>query len=322
MRRWLKRDEAPLEIEPISTEQREKPEDLAVLDRLPEDAINYRAQEALIAAAPLRTWEARADWDARRKKLIRSLKERCFRAFPKAGGPFDTKVRRNRGGWASRYADYKDVVFQSEPGIYVRAQLLTPRDVDEETPLLVYSKRRGDSIYFLDLDELLPVLGRYTVLILNPRLTEHPVTAFQYAEIERAATWSGRTVASMQTWDILRALEWIRTEEKLKPSSITVYGKGEMGIVALYAAILDGGVDRLILRDPPASHRTGPAILNVLRVTDIPEVAGAFAPRDLVFLRDRPFEYSRRIYALQGCAGAIRTSGSLPEALKVWKRGR
>src|SRR5204863_444078 len=83
--------------------------------------------------------------------------------------------------------------------------LLKPRQLTQPTPLLIYVKRPIDSIHPLDLDELLPVLGRATVIILNPRGTEHPVTPFEFAEIERSASWIGRTVASMQVWDILRA---------------------------------------------------------------------------------------------------------------------
>ena len=84
----------------------------------------------------------------------------------------------------------------------------------------------------------------------------------------------------MQVWDILRAIEWAAREEKISGSAISLYGKGEMGILALYAALFDDRVKEVILNDPPGSHWQGPALLNVLRVTDIPEVAGAFAPGD------------------------------------------
>src|SRR5439155_12587118 len=100
---------------------------------------------------------------------------------------------RDKGGWASRYANCKEVFFDSEPGVPIRARLFAPRNATPRTPLLICVKRPIDAIHPLDLDELLPVLGRYTVLVLNPRLTEHPVTPFQFAEIERSASWIGRT---------------------------------------------------------------------------------------------------------------------------------
>jgi hypothetical protein len=186
-------------------------------------------------------------------------------------------------------------------------------------------KRPGDSIYFLDLDELLPLLGRYSVLILNPRLTEHPVNAFEYAEIERTASWIGRTVASMQVWDIHRAVDWVTGEEGVAPASISLYGKGEMGILSLYAGLFNERIRQVILRDPPSSHRQGAAaLLNVLRITDIPEVAGAFAPRKVTFIGNTPpgFEVSRATFGLYGRGNHFTTAGSLPEALKIWNQNR
>src|SRR5205809_4016376 len=125
----------------------------------------------------------------------------------------------------------------------------------------------------------------------------------------------------MQVWDILRAIQWVADEEKLPMASLSLYGKGEMGMLALYAALLDERVQQVILSDPPASHWQGPALLNVLRVTDLPEVAGALAPRRLVSLTKLPetFNYTQHLYQLQRASNQFLQSGSLPEALEVWK---
>jgi hypothetical protein len=125
----------------------------------------------------------------------------------------------------------------------------------------------------------------------------------------------------MQVWDILRAVEWLARESGAHASSMSVYGKGDMGVLALYAGLFDERIRQVILSDSPGSHWNGPALLNVLRITDIPEVAGAFAPRRLVSLTDFPhsFEYARRIYRLQSQSAKLIRGGSLPEALEVWK---
>jgi len=41
----------------------------------------------------------------------------------------------------------------------------------------------------------------------------------------------------------------------------------------MYAALVDGKVQRVVLSSPPDSHRQGPHYLGILRYTDIPEVA-------------------------------------------------
>jgi hypothetical protein len=116
-------------------------------------------------------------------------------------------------------------------------------------------------------------------------------------------------------------VSWAADEEKIAASSISLYGKGEMGILALYAALFDGRITQIILNDPPASHWQRPALLNVLRVTDIPEVAGALAPRRLVSLTKLPatFDFTQRIYRLERASNQLVQSGSLPEALEIWK---
>jgi cephalosporin-C deacetylase-like acetyl esterase len=325
MNYWLRNDHATTIAEPASEVPRETVEDLACLSSLPADAVNYKIHDRFIPTAAIRQPTSLEQWEERRQRLIRDLKDQTFRWFPEQGDrpPFNTQVSGNDGGWAARYAEYKDVAFDSEAGIPIRAQLFRPRDRSRPAPLLVYAKRPGDSIYFLDLDELLPLLGRYAVLVLNPRLTEHPVSAFEYAEIERTASWIGRTVAGMRVWDILRAVEWAIDAEGLSADSVSLYGKGETGILALYAGLFDARIERVILHTPPASHRQGPALLNVLRVTDIPEVAGAFAPRRLVVLGDMPAALSAAhdIYKLYGCPDRLTRADSLPEALEVWKYG-
>ena len=146
------------------------------------------------------------------------------------------------------------------------------------------------------------------------------MSASECTDVERTAVWVGRTIAAMQVWDILRAVSWAADEEKIGASSISLYGKGEMGILGLYAALFENRIKRIILNDPPASHWQKPALLNVLRVTDIPEVAGAFAPRQLVSLTRLPvtFEFTQRIYRLERAANHFQESGSLPEALEIW----
>ena len=126
----------------------------------------------------------------------------------------------------------------------------------------------------------------------------------------------------MQLWDILSSVDFLVDEEKLDLGSISVYGRKDMGGLALHAAVLDSRISRVILDDPPASHWQGPALLNVLRITDLPEVAGMMAPREIVSLTPLPtaYRYTRSIYGLHGKPDSIRQAASLGEALKVWEQ--
>jgi len=217
------------------------------------------------------------------------------------------------------YAGYKDCSFQSEEGVRIRAQVLAPKTNVAVSPLLIYVKRAADSFYGSDMDELLPLLGRYTVVMLNPRLTEQLMSPAEYTDIERTAVWAGRTIAAMQVWDVLRTIEWAR-EEKLG-APVSLYGKGDMAAVALYAALFDDRLQQIILNDPPASHWQSPALLNVLRVTDIAEVAAALAPRRLVSVTKLPdtFDFAQHVYGLNHASKQFLQADSLPEALEIWR---
>jgi hypothetical protein len=62
-------------------------------------------------------------------------------------------------------------------------------------------------------------------------------------------------------------------------------------------------------------------MLNILRLTDLPEVAALLAPRELVSLTPLPrgYDQTASIYALYGKRDAIRQAGALGEAMQMWK---
>jgi hypothetical protein len=144
---------------------------------------------------------------------------------------------------------------------------------------------------------------------------------FRMAATKMAAGLLGTTLESMQLWDLLRSIDYLVDEEKLSLSAISVYGRREMSAVALYAAALDERIGRVIVDDPPESHWTGPALLGVLRYTDIPEVAALVTPREIVSLTRLPsgFDLTKRIAKLHGKQAAIREARALGDALKVWE---
>src|SRR6266511_1054302 len=147
------------------------------------------------ARASLKKPASRAAWERRRAELLSQLNDKVFRWFPTAKIPFETKASKSGGGWTARYgyADYKDCSFQSEEGVRVRAQLFTPKNRRPNTPLLIFVRRAADSFYSADSDELLPLISRYTVLVVNPRFTELSMGPAEYTDIERSAAWIGRT---------------------------------------------------------------------------------------------------------------------------------
>jgi cephalosporin-C deacetylase-like acetyl esterase len=314
---WLNRDTTPFEEGEI---RREEPPALTVLDRAPVNPLNGQIHKRFIKTAPLRTWKTRAAWEERRGQLLAEMKDKVFRGFPAVKVPFDT-WQAKEGGWTSRYADSFNVEFTTEEGIRVHGQLFVPRK-PAPRPALIYLKGAADVIYPVDHDPLLAAFTSHVILVLQPRAVDYPgVTNYKMSNIRMTAALVGATVESMQLWDLLRSVDYLTEGEGLKLDGISVYGRGPMGALGLYAAALDERITRVILDDAPASHWQGPPLLNILRVTDLPEAAGMVAPREIVSLTPPPeaYRYTSSIYALYGRRNAIRQAGDLGEALEVWK---
>jgi hypothetical protein len=114
----------------------------------------------------------------------------------------------------------------------------------------------------------------------------------------------GRTVAGDRVRDIAATTRYLA--EKHGPGvPLVVLGTRAAGLLGAYAALLDPNVQTIGLVDPPASHmdRHAPALLNVLRVLDVPEALGMLAPRRLE-LRGGDPALRQRVQLIYARAGA------------------
>ena len=274
-------------------------EQLAVLDKIPTDAINEHVEKELIHTAKLEIPATRAAWNDRRATLLKRI---TSIVSPVSGTvPFDT-VKRPETFWTDRYAEAHQVEFTTDPGVRVEAQLYLPKQAGKSYPALIYVKGKEDIVYPIDFDLLLGAFRDHAVLVLQPRGVDYPMDNFQLATMKRNAALIGTTLETMQIRDILRAVDYLVTDEKLPVSGISVYGKRDMGVLAIYAAALDERINRVIVDDPPGSHWRGPALLDILRYTDLPEVAAMIAPREIVSIGSLGSEYkfTNAVYRLYG----------------------
>jgi hypothetical protein len=287
---------------------------------MPAGARNEGIHKEFIRTHQPREWKTAAEWQRRRDTLLGDLKQKVFRAFPGSHVPFDSWKGPERV-WTARYADSYNVEFTTENSVRVQGQLFVPRNGKPSHPALVYVKGSEDLIYRVDYDDILSALGNHVILVLKPRAVDYPMDRYRTATTKMTSALLGTTLESMQLWDILRSIDYLVEEQKLNLSSISVYGRKDMGALAIYAGALDKRITRVIVEDPPPSHWQGPAFLNVLRHTDIAEVAGLLADREIVSLTPLPatFQLTERIFKLHGKSGQIRQARALGDALQVWQ---
>lgn len=253
---------------------------------LPVDERLTRIDEELIPARA-------APRERNRRELTAELLSEVFRYFPRQPAALDPE-------WGEQSAAQgrvsRRVTFTSLAGLRVKALYSLPagdaRPGAKLPALLVADHRRGIPVWGNQQPFERNQWGDRAVLIVETldqgsRALERNLRSFSDNDpvhhMKRQAMVAGTTIESIQVYEILRSLELLRTLPAVDPARISVTGKAEMGVNAMYAALLDDRVQRVILQSPPASHRTGPHYLSILRYTDIPEVAALMAGKVSVY---------------------------------------
>src|SRR5262249_54746496 len=93
-----------------------------------------------------------------------------------------------------------------------------------------------------------------------------------------------KTIVGLRTDDAARAMDWLSARTDVDTSSITIYGSGPLGVVALHAAALDSRVSQIVVEDTLASYRMivdQPVHRNVSEVV-IPGVLRHYDTDDLI----------------------------------------
>jgi cephalosporin-C deacetylase-like acetyl esterase len=212
-------------------------------------------------------------------ELIATLRNEVFRYFPAHPPPLDPQRSEPETPQGRKI---RKVTFNSFEGLRVQGVYSLPAKSAARLPaLLVIDDRKGILVWGNEQPLERNQWGDRAVLIVETldrgsRALEQNLRSFADDDalhhMKRQAMICGTTLESMQVFEILRSLELLRTLSEVDSAHITITGKFETGVNGLYAALLDGGVERVILGSPPASHRQGPHYLGILRYTDVPEV--------------------------------------------------
>jgi len=222
------------------------------------------------------------------RELTGQLRDQVFRYFPMNQARFDT-------AWSEpsvlQGRSVRKVSFDSFADLRVRGVYSLPASPAARGRLpavLVVDHRKGIPVWGNQQPLERNRWGERAVLVIETidrgsRALEQNLRSFSDDDalhhLRRQAMVAGATLESMQVYEILRSLEFLRSLPEVDPARITITGQGETGVNALYAALLNGKAERVVLASPPGSHRQGPAYLGILRYTDIPEVIALMGPK-------------------------------------------
>ncbi len=239
-----------------------------------------------------------------RDSVKKFLTEKTFGAFPEAPPAFDSKMEfRSLDGGKFGWNIYS---FVPEEGWRLKVDFHWKNDTAKQKPLMIVLKnydeeRWGAESFASKIDDSWNI-AYFEVRGIgetgwDPGLQWH---------VRRASAWTGRTIASMQVYDLLRCIEFCKTLPQVDPSKIGIAAKDEMTVVALYAALMDGNCKQLFLQNPEATQdvesRTdgkGAAteMLNCLRITDVWQMPALVYPTQIAFSGEVPktYQYSEKI---------------------------
>jgi cephalosporin-C deacetylase-like acetyl esterase len=231
------------------------------------------------------------DLNGHRKKVLKLLKEKTFHQFPVVPVPFDSVLEFRTLDHAQFGSDVYS--FISEEGWRLKVDFRWRNPKDEKSPLMIVLKSPGESRwasaeFISGLDE------KWNIAYIETRgVGENGWAPELQWHVRRASAWTGRTIASMRVYDVLRCLEFCRTLENVDASAVGIAGRNEMGVIAMYAALLDSNCHTLILKDVPSTLNIPGAkdgrdasfeMLNALQITDNYQVPALLNPTRIVFL--------------------------------------
>jgi cephalosporin-C deacetylase-like acetyl esterase len=323
MKELMGKEIPPTGVGPIDISTKLSGDELrAYVNGPPEDDITTTIQDSFVAVAAPPAIKDRESLDTYRREVVGFLKAKTFASFPTTPTPLNIKLEFRTLDFSN--AGREDYSFVPEQGWRLKFSLHRdqPKEITSPVLLVLVNPEEGRWDRY-NLTAGLP--NGFNVAYFEARgIGETGWSPSRQWHIRRAAAWTGRTVASMRVYDVLRCLEAIRSVPGVDPDNIGIVAQGEMAAIASYAALLDGRVRSLILKNPPPTQNApgsrdgrGMALemLNCLRVTDLPQVAGLFYPGEFIALGEQPdsFKWVEQLYKTLGSPGSYKHIQKLSE---------
>lgn len=265
-------------------------------DGAPADDRTTKIQDSFIPKHQSPDISSEKELSAYRETVRNLLKEKTFHAFPKAVTPLDPVLIHRTKDYAKFGKEYYS--FVPEEGWRLKFDIRYENDPGEKKPLVIVLRNpdvvwKGPDATQAGSDQLIGGAkeGKNVACFDVRGVGETGWDQNQQWHIRRSAAWIGRTIASMQVYDVLRCLEFCRTLKGVDPGKISIAADGPLSVVALYAALLDGKCESVILNNPPVTQDVtsspdgkGAAIemLNCLQITDLYEMPALLAPAKVV----------------------------------------
>ncbi|MEQ9441830.1 MAG: acetylxylan esterase [Cyclobacteriaceae bacterium] len=304
MKHLMGKEVAPEKVGDIDTSEKAQlsVEQLAVYPQgAPQDDRTKTIQETFFKLPEPPIIKTKPELEAYRTKVLDFLNEKTFRAFPEKPVPLDVR-------WEYRTAEeakygMQTFSFVAEEGWRLKFTIYWNKPPEEKQSVLLVVKNPNEP--FMDFGKFVSGIDEnQTIVYFEARgIGETGWAENMQWHIRRSLGWIGMTVASTRVYDVLRCIDALESIPgfNIDSENINIAAEGEMSVVAMYAALLEGNINTVLVKNPPPTQNMpsrpdgrGEAIemLNCLRVTDLAQVAGLNLDTKFIGIGELPDTYT------------------------------
>lgn len=233
-----------------------------------------------------------------KQEVIDHLRKKTFHAFPADTIAFDPVVEMcSMNSPRSGNTVYS---FNTELGWRLKIDIRWRQDSAAKKPLIIVLRNYNDQRWAAENHTRgLDSSSNYAFIELRG-IGETGWESSQQWHMRRAAAWTGRTIASMQVYDLIRCLSFCRSLPQVDPTKVSIAARGGLSVVALYAALLDGRCSAVYVQDPPATQDAADRVdgtniptemLNCLQITDVNQLPALVFPTKAILMGNVPESY-------------------------------
>ncbi|MEE2937979.1 MAG: CocE/NonD family hydrolase [Planctomycetota bacterium] len=270
-----------------------EPEQLKVFTSLPRDERVTTIHESFVPAVnPKELPQQKNELQRASLEWMNLLKNRVFRGWPVVNEPLNVRI-------TSSSEDLLQVEYDSQAPYRLGLFVYRPEGNDAPLSTYVIDQERWET--------LAPALAAAmpeAVTSTTPNLSRWKKICEQHAgkniawivprgvgptewsrdlktrtQIRRRFMQIGQTAATMQIYDVRRALQALSSVPNLDWSKLHVHANGEAAFWTLYASLWTTGIHQLTLTDLPIRNRDAPDLLNISRFVELPHVVLMAAER-------------------------------------------
>ncbi len=293
LNRFLKNSDALIEQTAVNFFQVEQ---LKVFDRLPADERVTTIHETFVPAVSRDALpQTRENFETARDEWMKGLNEKTFRSWPHGGGVDELAVTEVANVHLSGVSVRKIEFTSQKPyrlAMYVVESTGRKAPAEQSISISVLAAPQWKSVASAlavampeEFGELPKAKGRWQQIAVEAK--ENPEQSFVYVvprgvgptewnrnerkrtQIRRRFMQLGQTAATMQIWDVRRALQALDQLDGFAARQRDIQATGDAAVWSLYASLFEPRMGALDLHELPTTNRAAPDLLNVSRVVEL-----------------------------------------------------